>query len=143
MASWHQWPQTLCFKASYSLKVTETQLTQAECLPLAGAGSRDPPGACKFTATHPCCMGGKKGGGGEYCTITAQTHISKIIVLRSMTIQTHLYEQYVSESLHAYAYLKIIRKFITQFITVFPYIQWIIPFSGDPAWKPSLHRGLM
>lgn len=55
MASWHQWPQTLCFEASYSLKVTETQLTQAECLPLAGAGSRDPPEACKFTATHPCC----------------------------------------------------------------------------------------
>lgn len=60
MASWHQWPQTLCFKASYSLTVPETQLTQAECPPLAGAGSRDPPEAYKFTAAHPCFMGGGK-----------------------------------------------------------------------------------
>lgn len=80
MASWHQWPQTLCFKASYSLKVTETQLTQAECLPPAGAGSRDPPEACKFTATHPCCMGvGKRGGGGEYFTIQSKSTLLKLL----------------------------------------------------------------
>lgn len=65
----------------------------------------------------------KRGGGGEYFTITVQTHIAKIIVLTSMMIQTYLYEQYVSESLHAYACLNVLRKFITQFIIIFPYIQ--------------------
>lgn len=124
MASWHQWPQTLCFKVSYSLKVTETQLTQAECLSLAGAGSRDPPEAYKFTATHPCFMGRKREVVGENISqFTVQTPIAKIIVLRSMIIQAYLYKQYVSESLCAYACLNVLRKFITQLITIFPYIQ--------------------
>lgn len=46
--------------------------------------------------------GEKRGGEGEYFT-TIQTHIAKIIVLRSMIIQTYLYKQYVTESLCAYA----------------------------------------
>lgn len=37
--------------------------------------------------------------------------------------QTYLCEQYVSESLRAYACLNVLRKFITQFINIFPYIQ--------------------